>query len=130
MAPDGCATIPELHRAKNKLLLGIRLDFILNGRLDVVLQVRPDLTGVRLRTPVQNNEPWTLIQVWVPHTSGHEFELFGPNQNVERAWTITAPAVLPAHHANCLECMCNIRPIENKGIDIFLLGAQHTCICL
>lgn len=33
--PDGCVAIPELQRAKNELLLGIRLDLDLGCGLDV-----------------------------------------------------------------------------------------------
>lgn len=82
----------------------------------------------------------TGSQFW-SQNRGHESELFGPNQTVERAWIIIAPAVPPAHQQPRQPRLLffssfffwgvyNIRPLETKGIDIFLLGGQLTCVRL
>lgn len=92
------AVSPYLSCTKLKISLGIRFDLDFSCGLDVDHQVWPDLTGLRLRAPDQNMSlgHCSLSQSG-SHNHGHEFELFGPNQSVLRDWTITAPAVLPAH---------------------------------
>lgn len=57
-------------------------------------------------------------------------DLFSQNQNVERAWTVTAaagaplPACQPVRQAGLILSVYAFRPLETKEIDIFLHGAR------